>query len=83
MGLGKVGKKVMLCLREPSMGPVFGVKGGGTGGGYSQIGPMEDINLHGCRGWAKTPAFQNIDIDEHGNTVGLIKVTREACRHRR
>jgi formate--tetrahydrofolate ligase len=46
MGLGKVGKKVMLCLREPSMGPVFGVKGGGTGGGFSQIGPMEDINLH-------------------------------------
>ena len=46
MGLGKIGKKVMLCLREPSMGPVFGVKGGGTGGGYSQIGPMEDINLH-------------------------------------
>ncbi|HEY6506876.1 MAG TPA: formate--tetrahydrofolate ligase [Vicinamibacterales bacterium] len=46
MGLGKIGKKVMLCLREPSMGPVFGVKGGGTGGGYAQIGPMEDINLH-------------------------------------
>jgi formate--tetrahydrofolate ligase len=46
MGLGKVGRKVMLCLREPSMGPVFGVKGGGTGGGYAQIGPMEDINLH-------------------------------------
>src|SRR5688572_31046535 len=46
MGLGKIGKKVVLCLREPSMGPVFGVKGGGTGGGYSQIGPMEDINLH-------------------------------------
>jgi formate--tetrahydrofolate ligase len=45
-GLGKIGKKVVLCLREPSMGPVFGVKGGGTGGGYSQIGPMEDINLH-------------------------------------
>src|SRR4029079_18932875 len=46
MGLGKLGKKVMLCLREPSMGPVFGVKGGGTGGGYAQVGPMEDINLH-------------------------------------
>src|SRR6187399_2786152 len=46
MGLGKINKKVMLCLREPSMGPIFGVKGGGTGGGYSQIGPMEDINLH-------------------------------------
>jgi formate--tetrahydrofolate ligase len=46
MGLGKISKKVMLCLREPSMGPVFGVKGGGTGGGYAQVGPMEDINLH-------------------------------------
>ena len=45
-GLGRIGKKVMLCLREPSMGPIFGVKGGGTGGGYSQIAPMEDINLH-------------------------------------
>jgi len=45
-GLGKRGAKVMLCLREPSMGPVFGVKGGGTGGGYSQVMPMEDINLH-------------------------------------
>jgi formate--tetrahydrofolate ligase len=45
-GLGRLGKKVMLCLREPSMGPVFGVKGGGTGGGHSQIAPMEEINLH-------------------------------------
>jgi formate--tetrahydrofolate ligase len=36
----------MLCLREPSMGPIFGIKGGGTGGGYAQVGPMEDINLH-------------------------------------
>jgi formate--tetrahydrofolate ligase len=45
-GLGKVGKKVMLCLREPSMGPVFGIKGGGTGGGYAQVVPMEEINLH-------------------------------------
>src|SRR3970282_549625 len=46
MGLGKIGKKVMLCLREPSMGPVFGIKGGGTGGGYAQVVPMEEINLH-------------------------------------
>jgi formate--tetrahydrofolate ligase len=45
-GLGKRGAKVMLCLREPSMGPVFGIKGGGTGGGYAQVMPMEDINLH-------------------------------------
>jgi formate--tetrahydrofolate ligase len=46
MGLGKIKKNVMLCLREPSMGPVFGVKGGGTGGGFAQIGPMEEVNLH-------------------------------------
>src|SRR5947208_10065739 len=45
-GLGVLGKKVALAIREPSMGPVFGVKGGGTGGGYSQVMPMEDINLH-------------------------------------
>ena len=45
-GLGRIGQKVMLCLREPSMGPVFGVKGGGTGGGRSQLIPMEEINLH-------------------------------------
>ena len=45
-GLGRIDKKVMLCLREPSMGPVFGVKGGGTGGGKSMIEPMEEINLH-------------------------------------
>jgi formate--tetrahydrofolate ligase len=45
-GLGKLGKHVILALREPSMGPVFGIKGGGTGGGYVQVVPMEDINLH-------------------------------------
>ena len=45
-GLGRIGKRAMLCLREPSMGPVFGIKGGGTGGGYAQIVPMEDVNLH-------------------------------------
>ncbi|MFB3897891.1 MAG: formate--tetrahydrofolate ligase [bacterium] len=44
--LGKLGKKVMLCLREPSLGPTFGIKGGAAGGGYSQVIPMEDINLH-------------------------------------
>jgi formate--tetrahydrofolate ligase len=45
-GLGRVGSRAMLCLREPSVGPVFGSKGGGTGGGRSQLVPMEDINLH-------------------------------------
>ncbi len=45
-GLGVIGKDVFLALREPSMGPVFGIKGGGTGGGYAQVVPMEEINLH-------------------------------------
>ncbi len=45
-GLGKIGKRVALCLREPSMGPVFGIKGGGNGGGYAQVVPMEEVNLH-------------------------------------
>ena len=45
-GLGNIGEDVVLCLREPSMGPVWGIKGGGNGGGYAQIVPMEQINLH-------------------------------------
>ena len=44
--MNALGKKTMLCLREPSLGPVFGVKGGAAGGGYAQVVPMEDINLH-------------------------------------
>jgi len=44
--LNHIGKKAMICLREPSLGPVFGVKGGAAGGGYAQVVPMEDINLH-------------------------------------
>ncbi|MFR9280215.1 formate--tetrahydrofolate ligase [Levyella massiliensis] len=46
MGLNKIGKKSVVALREPSLGPVFGVKGGAAGGGYAQVVPMEDINLH-------------------------------------
>lgn len=45
-GLGKIGKKSMICIRQPSQGPTFGIKGGAAGGGYSQIIPMEDFNLH-------------------------------------
>ena len=45
-GLNHIGKKALICLREPSLGPVFGMKGGAAGGGYSQVVPMEDINLH-------------------------------------
>ncbi|MGN6167814.1 MAG: formate--tetrahydrofolate ligase, partial [Solirubrobacteraceae bacterium] len=45
-GLGAIGRKPVLCLREPSLGPVFGIKGGAAGGGYTQVVPMEDLNLH-------------------------------------
>ena len=45
-GFGKIGQKAMLCLREPSLGPVFGIKGGATGGGLASVGPQEEINLH-------------------------------------
>ena len=46
LGLGAIGKKVITCIRQPSLGPVFGIKGGAAGGGYSQVIPMEDFNLH-------------------------------------
>src|SRR5690242_7311699 len=45
-GLGLLGERPVLCLREPSLGPVFGIKGGAAGGGYAQVVPMEDLNLH-------------------------------------
>ena len=45
-GLGHIGKRPVLCLREPSLGPVFGIKGGAAGGGLTQVVPMEDLNLH-------------------------------------
>ena len=45
-GLNKIGKKAAICIREPSLGPCFGMKGGAAGGGYAQVVPMEDMNLH-------------------------------------
>ena len=80
-GLNKLNKKSILALREPSVGPVFGIKGGATGGGYSQISPMEDINLH-FNGdiHAITEANNLISaiIDNHifwGNDLKIKKVT--------
>ena len=76
-GLGKIGKGVMLCLREPSMGPVFGIKGGGTGGGYAQVVPMEDINLHFNGDFHAVQAAHNLlasALDAsifHGNALGI------------
>jgi formate--tetrahydrofolate ligase len=76
-GLGVLGKKVALALREPSMGPVFGIKGGGTGGGYAQVVPMEDINLHFNGDFHAVTAAHNLlaaAIDAsifHGNPLGI------------
>jgi formate--tetrahydrofolate ligase len=76
-GLGKMGKDVVLCLREPSMGPVFGIKGGGTGGGYAQVVPMEEINLHFNGDFHAVQVAHNLlasALDasiHHGNPLGI------------
>ena len=78
-------KKAMICLREPSMGPVFGIKGGAAGGGYSQVVPMQDINLHFTGDFAAIASAHNLLsalIDNHvhhGNELG-IDVRRVAWR---
>ena len=84
-GLRKIGKKSVLALREPSLGPVFGIKGGATGGGYSQIAPMEDINLHFTGDIHAITSANNLlsaMIDNHiyfGNELGFDKVTWKRC----
>src|SRR5882762_6723277 len=83
--LNRLGKKTVICLREPSMGPVFGMKGGAAGGGYAQVVPMEDINLHFTGDFAAIAAANNLLaalIDNHvhhGNSLG-IDVRRIAWR---
>ncbi|MGZ5351598.1 MAG: formate--tetrahydrofolate ligase [Actinomycetota bacterium] len=80
-GLGRLGKRVMLCLREPSMGPVFGIKGGGTGGGYAQVVPMEEINLHFNGDFHAVTAAHNLlaaAMDAslyHGNPLDIVPST--------
>jgi formate--tetrahydrofolate ligase len=75
--LNRIGKKAIICLREPALGPVFGVKGGAAGGGYSQVVPMEDINLHFTGDFAAIAAAINLlaaMIDNHiyqGNQAGF------------
>ena len=84
-GLKRIGKKAILALREPSLGPVFGIKGGATGGGYSQIAPMEDINLHFTGDIHAITSANNLlsaMIDNHiyfGNELGFEKVTWKRC----
>ena len=76
-GLNRIGKKTLICLREPSLGPVFGVKGGAAGGGYAQIVPMEDINLHFTGDFSAIALANNLlaaMIDNHihhGNTLQI------------
>ncbi|MDR0475658.1 MAG: formate--tetrahydrofolate ligase, partial [Treponema sp.] len=76
-GLCKIGKKAMLALREPSLGPVFGVKGGAAGGGWAQVIPMEDINLHFTGDFHAICAANNLlaaMIDNHiyqGNKLNI------------
>ena len=85
-GLKKIGKNVVVALREPSLGPVFGVKGGAAGGGYAQVVPMEDINLHFTGDFHAIGAANNLlaaMLDNHiyqGNALNIdprrIKIGR-------
>jgi formyltetrahydrofolate synthetase len=80
-GLGHIGKKVALCLREASLGPVFGIKGGAAGGGYAQVVPMEDLNLHFTGDIHAIGAANNLLSAMleahllHGNVLGIDPLT--------
>ena len=84
-GLRQIGKKSILALREPSLGPVFGIKGGATGGGYAQVAPMEDINLHFTGDIHAITSANNLlsaMIDNHiyfGNELEIDKVVWKRC----
>ena len=86
-GLKRIGKNVMVALREPSLGPVFGVKGGAAGGGYAQVVPMEDINLHFTGDFHAIGAANNLlaaMLDNHitqGNALGIDvrRITWKRC----
>ncbi len=86
-GLRRIGKKTVAALREPSLGPVFGIKGGAAGGGYAQVVPMEDINLHFTGDFHAIGAANNLlaaMLDNHiqqGNALGIAprKITWRRC----
>ena len=84
-GLSYIGKKSILALREPSLGPVFGIKGGATGGGHVQVAPMEDINLHFTGDIHAITSANNLLsalIDNHiyfGNELGFKKILWKRC----
>jgi formate--tetrahydrofolate ligase len=85
--LGMIGERPVLCLREPSLGPVFGIKGGGTGGGRAQVGPMESINLHFTGDIHAIGSANNLLAAMlethllHGNTLGIdpLSITWKRC----
>ena len=83
--LSALGKKTVLALREPSLGPVFGLKGGATGGGWAQVAPMEDINLHFTGDFHAIGAANNLlaaMVDNHiyqGNALDIQQVTWRRC----
>ena len=75
--LNRIGKKTIICLREPSLGPVFGVKGGAAGGGHAQVVPMEDINLHFTGDFHAVGAAHNLLsalIDNHINHGNVLRI---------
>jgi formyltetrahydrofolate synthetase len=86
-GLGAIGKKAVLCLREASLGPVFGIKGGAAGGGYTQVVPMEDLNLHFTGDIHAIGAANNLLAAMleahilHGNELGIdpLSITWRRC----
>ena len=86
-GMSRIGKKVTVALREPSLGPVFGVKGGAAGGGYAQVVPMEDINLHFTGDFHAITSANNLlaaMLDNHiqqGNSLGIDvrRITWKRC----
>ena len=75
--LNRIGKETIICLREPSLGPCFGLKGGATGGGYAQVAPMDEINLHFTGDFHAISSAHNLlaaMVDNHmywGNALGL------------
>ena len=77
--LNQIGKKAVVCIREPSLGPVFGIKGGATGGGYAQVVPMENINLHFTGDFHAITAANNLLaalIDNHIHQGNLLEYKR-------
>lgn len=85
-GLNKIGKKAVVCLREPSLGPCFGMKGGAAGGGYAQVVPMEDINLHFTGDFHAISAAHNLLaalIDNHINWGNALDIDIRRIAFRR